>query len=427
MKKLRLAVLTASVLACPASVFAADLVLTNARVWDGTGSSVIENGTVVFEDGRILHVGAGEYADTSGVDVIDVGGRTVMPGLINAHFHLFFDFYSDKAYVGRSEADVAAFARDKLPAILSAHLENGFTTMVSAIDFWPTVLQVRTAVDEGKLRSPRLLVAGGVLMNPGGHYACRLIPEDERDWCDRHIALPVAESAAARAAVDALAESGVDMIMYDGLTNATGLKPDVVRAISEQADRHGLAVLVHNADARDAAAMVEAGVDGFLHPPGVTPDPTGELLRPVGAAGTPLAITLGRSERTIRRGLASDRQKQEYEVVRGNVLSLLDAGATPLFASDYPGIPASNVATMVTGVMKGVGLSNLQILHSATRDAARVLREPELGTIAPGQIGDVIIVDGDPIADLAALSKVTLVVKEGVIQYDNMTKAPTGE
>lgn len=401
--------------------------LTNARVWDGTGSSVIENATVVFEGRRILYVGADKHADTSGAVVVDVGGRTVIPGLINAHFHLFFDFYSDKVYVGRSEADVAAFTRDKLPGILSGHLENGFTTMVSAIDFWPNVLQVRADVDEDKLRGPRLLVAGGVLMSPGGHYACRVLPEDERDWCDRHIAVPVADPAAARAAVDVLAKSGVDMIMYDGLTNTTGLKPDVVRAISEQADRHGLAVFVHNADARDAAAMVEAGVDGFLHPPGVTSDSTGELLRPVGAAGTPLAVTMGRSERTIRRGLASERQKKDYEIVRRNVLHLLDAGATPLFASDYPGIPAGEVAAMVTKVMKGVGLSNLQILQAATRDAARVLRIPEIGTIAPGQFGDVIVVDGDPIKDLAALSNVMLVVKDGVIQYDNMTKAPTAE
>ncbi len=404
----------------PAS--AADLLITNARLFDGTGSGMIENASIAVANGRIEAISATPLV-AAGATVIDAGGKTVMPGLINGHFHLFFDFYNEPPYVPRSDAEAQAFAREKLPEILAGHLEQGFTSMVSAIDFWPYIVDVREQVATGRLKGPRLFIAGGVLMNPGGHYACRAHTGIEKQWCDEHIAVPIDQPELARAAVRKFVEGGVDMIVYDGLTNTTGLKTEVVAAMTDEAHRHGLRVLVHNADARDAGALVEAGVDGFLHPPGGTRDTDGTLLAQVGAKQIPLAITLGRSERNIRLGRATERQIRDYEAVRHNVLTLLAAGAVPIFASDYPGIPPEEVAQMVVHVLSGVGLSNEAILLAATRDAAhRMLGRQDLGTLEPGKVADLIIVDGDPLDDLAALSRVRLVVKGGAVVVDRRSQ-----
>ncbi|MDT4855096.1 Amidohydrolase family protein [compost metagenome] len=289
---------------------------------------------------------------------------------------------------------------------------------------WPFIAEARDEVRAGKWPGPRLFIAGGVLMAPGGHYICQALQGDQRQWCEESVAIPIATPEQAREAVGRYAQGEVDVIMYDGLTNSRGLDKPVVAAMVDEAHARGLRVLVHNADARDVPGMVEAGIDGFVHPPARTRDEDGSLSSTAGQRQLPVAITLGGAERAIARGVATPAQRENYETVRHNVIALLEAGALPVFASDLPGLPAADVAPLATRALSGVGLSNAQVLQAATRNAAHgLLGRNDLGTLAPGKLADIILVDGNPIEDLGALSRVRLVIKDGVVVSDWRDKA----
>ncbi len=101
--------------------------------------------------------------------------------------------------------------------------------------------------------------------------------------------------------------------------------------------------------------------------------------------------------------------------MQNNVQVMLKAGAVPLFTSDVPGIPPTEVVPMVTGVMTGQGIDNKTILLSATKEGGKALGAKNLGTLEPGKIADVILVDGNPLKQIADLQKVKTVIKDGKI------------
>ena len=121
-------------------VAAQDLVITNGRVLDGTGR-IVERGTVVVRGGKIVSVGQGAPAGNAG-RTIDAGGKTVMPGLIDAHRHLI-------------QGDPARWLADRAPAQMQEFLDAGFTTVLSAIDAAP-ILEARKQIADGTMRGPRL-------------------------------------------------------------------------------------------------------------------------------------------------------------------------------------------------------------------------------------------------------------------------------
>ena len=398
---------------------AADIVITNARVFDGTGRDSLANASVIIENGRVLRVEPGTTTQTAPV-TIDAQGKTVMPGLINGHFHLFWDFYSTPPVnPATSDAQALAYMRDIMPGRLKAHLQQGITSLYSPIDYTPHIFDLRAKVAAGEMSGPRLFVAGPVLMHSGHHYACTDPTPAALEWCNQRISLPTDTPEQARASVRALADKGVDVIAFDAVTNQPELDTASLAAMVQEAHQRGLRVVSHNTNSRDVPALVEAGIDGFVHPPGISPDPEGSRVSVAGRQGLPLTITLGFYQRYIAEGHATPADIQNYEIQLSNVKHMLAAGAVPIFASDMPGLAPEEVVPTVTGVMSGVGLDNKRILLSATRDAARaLLGRPDLGTLEPGQIADLIMLDGDPVADLAALTKVQLVIKDGKIVSD---------
>ena len=126
-------------------VWGQDLVIANARIIDGNGG-VIENGTVVVQDGRIASVSAGP-ADSGGAQVIDAGGMTVMPGFIDAHRHVI-------------SGDPDPWLAEQAVPRMQEFLDAGFTAVLSAGDNLDAILELRRRLDEGELRGPRLIVAG---------------------------------------------------------------------------------------------------------------------------------------------------------------------------------------------------------------------------------------------------------------------------
>lgn len=288
-------------------------------------------------------------------------------------------------------------------------------SVISPIDFEPYIYNVREKVAKGEITGPRIFTAGPVLLNDGDYYACAGLTGDDLKWCNQHVRLPINTPEEARKSVQKLIAQKADVVVYDGVTNKTVLNKEVLVAIVNEAHKNNLKVFVHNADAKDVPEMVAAGVDVFIHPPAVTKDVDGKYLKIIGEKKMPIAITLGFMQRYIKLDFATDKDKNDYKIMENNVQVMLKAGAIPLFTSDVPGIPPTEVIPMVTRVMSGEGIDNKTILLSATKEGAKALGAKDLGTLEPGKIADVILIDGNPLKQIADLQKVKTVIKDGKV------------
>ena len=399
---------------------AADLIIKNANVFDGTGSDLIQNANVIIEDGKIKAIQKGKLKEKAD-QIIDAKGKTVMPGIINSHLHLFWNFYDlPPVMPATSDAQADAFIQGELSQRLRGHLEQGITSILSPIDFWPYIDRVKKKVESGEISGPRVFMAGPVLLHSGEYYACGGLTGTELDWCNEHVRLPIDTPEQARESIKKLVSYNTDVVVYDGVTNLKEFNQDALKVIVDEAHKHNLKVLVHNADAKNVPAMIDAGVDVFIHPPSITKDTDGKYLNILGEKKIPIAITLGFLERYIGLGFAADKDKNDYDILSNNVQVMLKAGAVPLFTSDVPGIPPQEVIPMVTRVMKGQGIDNKTILLSATKEGAKALGAKNLGTLAAGKIADVIIVDGDPLQDISTLQKVKVVIKDGAVAVNHL-------
>ena len=399
--------------------YAADLIIKNANVFDGTGSGLIKNAHVIIEDGKVKAIKTGKVKEKSD-QVIDAKGKTVMPGIINSHLHLFWNMYDlPPKLPATNDAEAKTFIDGELKERLNGHLAQGITSILSPIDFWPYIDEVKKKVEAGEITGPRVFMAGPVLIQSGDYYACAGLVGAELDWCNEHVRLPIDTPQQAKESVQKLVRYKTDVVVYDGVTNQQNFNLASLQAIVQEAHKHNLKVLVHNADAKNVPAMIDAGVDVFIHPPAITKDTDGRYLKVLGEKKMPLAITLGFMERYIGLGFASEKDKNDYDIMKNNIQVMLKAGATPLFTSDVPGIPAKEVIPMVTGVMKGQGIDNKTILLSATREGAKALGAKNLGTLEQGKIADLILIDGDPLKDIKALERVQLVVKDGEVVVDH--------
>ncbi|HCA09431.1 MULTISPECIES: amidohydrolase family protein [unclassified Chryseobacterium] len=396
----------------------ADLVIKNANLFDGTGAETVKNASIAIKDGKILSINKGNKT-VKAKKTIDAAGKTVMPGLINSHLHLFFDFYNMPPKMpATSDASAEKFINGDLSKTLRGHLEQGITSILSPIDFGPQIYEVREKVAKGIISGPRVFVAGPVLINSGDYYACGGLTGAELDWCNKHVRLPIDTPELARESVKQLVKSKSDVVVVDGLTNQKVLNKANLVAIVDEAHKNNLKVLIHNSDAKYVKDIVDAGVDGFIHPPGITKDTEGSLVKPIGEHKLPIAITLGFLQRYIGLGYAEEKDKNDYTILENNIQVALKAGAIPLFTSDMPGIPPTEVIPTVIKVMKGEGIDNKTILLSATKEGAKAIGAKNLGTLEKGKIADLIVIDGDPLVDINALLKVETVVKDGKIVAD---------
>ena len=385
-----------------------DVLITNARLFDATGAGLIENATIAIMGNRIQSVSTGETDIRAGT-VIDARGRTVMPGLIDAHVHVFFDFGETGFSYPRSQEELDAYIETRMQEKFNDLLDRGFTTIMSPGDSWPTIVNVRDRVAAGEIRGPRMFVSGGIFTAPGGHPAEGICSGSE--FCAEHVAVEVADEESAREWVRKYAESGVDhlKITYvepDEEPAGPKLSPEVMAAIIDEAHRQGIRALVHAWDAADVNDLVAWGIDGFVHPFGLTLDEDGSLLRSAGEKGLAVSSTFAGAALFTQGPDADPAAVAELELTLSNVRTAMSHGSPLVFGSDMPGFPAETVLSAVTTAMTNIGLSNAEVLRASTRDTAQsLLAQNDLGTLEPGNLADLIIVNGNPLEDLAALEK----------------------
>ncbi len=409
------------ILICPiagATPGQADLAISNVRVITGTGE-VLSDAEVVVSRGRIVSVGR-KQGETPARLKIDGRGKTLLPGLIDAHVHIL---------LGRTVTDEESLAhliREELPGTMDGFLSHGVTTIRSVGDHWPQILEVRRGLAEGKIRGPRLLIAGPVLTAPGGHPASTVCRDNE--FCRAHLAAEISSEEEARQTVQELADGDIKVIklVVDDFARFARSVPqlsfELVRVVIEEAHRHGIQVVGHIVEASTARQALELGLDGLVHPPVAGEEEFDRLLSVLRERPVPVVSTLT---------LGGTRGQRRKDVVK----ALAEAGVPIVAGTDYVARGQGQSHDWSPGgrtlremeLLVEAGLSAQAAIRAATRDAADHLGIlDQTGTVEVGKTADLILVDGDPLADISALRSTELVLRAGQIVADNRNR-PRGE
>jgi len=352
---------------------------------------------------------------------IDAAGRFLMPGLIDCHMHLH-DFFHVT-----DEATMAAYLDQELPEHLMELVSAGVTSIKSVGDPEDHILQTRDRLASGNLRGPRLFVTGPCFTARESHPATTVYGQNP--WYRQRAAVETDSPTEARDVVRRLAERRVDAIkiVHHGGCRGHGvpyyltvkefnwhaqmfkLPRAVLEAIIDEAHKSGLKATVHTFDEDAVISVLEAGADGLEH--GVvnqrlSSDRVIKLLQKNHATYVPTLWILG------------------SELTYANLKEVADAGVRIALGTDtFCGHGKFGENTIVEAERAArAGIAPVRVLRMATKGAAEHLGADLLGMIAPGWFADLLLVDGDPTANISALRNVSLVMKNGEILVDKLGK-----
>lgn len=392
------------------------LVITNARVIDGTGN-VIEHGSVVVQDGKIVSVGA-VASPLPGALEIDAGGLTVMPGFIDSHRHII-------------RGDPAQWMSEQPAVQMQDALDAGFTTVMSCGDPLPPVLELRRQLAEGAVQGPRLLVAGWIpLARPAGPPPTMDPARAESSWAPRVKAegIPAEESVAA---MQQMKELGVDAVKNVLMVTPGGPETETLKLLVAQGKELGLPIITHAVTVEDTLAAVDAGVAILVHTP-VEGEMSEEQTRTIGQAGIPMMTTVGvfvpffstNNEALFRDGTPFPWERL-YHAGEGavNARLLWNAGITLGFGTDtaYGATENRQHRDLLAHEIRSLRMtfSPQDIVTIMTRNSgATVNRAAEIGTLEPGKLGDIVLIEGNPLEHSDALLNVKMVIKGGKVVVD---------
>lgn len=404
------------------------LVLANARIVDGSAPQRGEPVNVVVENGVIR-----EIAKTApqGGERIDLGGRTLMPGLIDAHVHVVASLVS----LGANAALPDALVAHRAAKIMHGMLMRGFTTVR---DVGGCTFSLKQAHAEGLFPGPRLNICGKALGQTGGHTDFRGRYDtrpgfDERlgslgRTCDgidavRHASREEIKGGAQfiKIMANGGVASPVDPIHFLGFSRSE------ITAIVEEAGNAGTYVSAHLYTDAAIRRAVECGVHSLEHC-NLIQSETAKLAANAGCFAVPTLVTYDAlASEGAALGLPPD-SVAKIETVRGAGLASLDimrdAGLAMAYGSDLLGDMHRHQSEEF--VIRGRVLPAHEVIASATGVAARLLRmEGTIGTIAPGALADMIVVDGDPLTDLSLLTgqgrHMPLIMQSGTVFKNTLT------
>ena len=408
------------------------LLFRDARLVDGLSDEPIEGAAVLVVDGRIAEIGSPSLAAPGLADlrVVDLAGRTLMPGLIDAHVHptateIIEDFQRPMPTTLR-----ALVAKHRLEAML----QRGFTTVRDA---GGCDVGLRQATERGLIDGPRLFVAGKALSQTGGHGDERTVNDgDPPDGAYPGEFARIADGVeGVRLAARQELRRGADQIKIcasGGVMSATDpvdmtqYSEDEIRAIVEEAASRRTYVMAHAYGADAIARAVGCGVRSIEH---------GNLIDAEAAAAVaahdafvvPTMVAYEGLDRHGREaGVDAIRLAKNEEVRQaglGAFAVLRAAGARVGFGTDLLGV-LDEMQPLEFSIRAEVE-SAADIVRSATSVNADLLRRPDLGRITVGATADVIVVDGDPLADIGVLARpdstLRMVVIEGHVRMDRLT------
>ena len=399
----RLAARSAALLIVPTLALAQEppvRAFTGLTLIDGTNRAPVPNATIVVRDGRVVAAGPGATVRIPvGARLISLAGKTVIPGLINAHGHV------------------------NGPKDLDTYAAYGVTTVFSLGGEPPSVFAARAAQNTPALDRARVFLAGPVLSPK--------TPDEAR--------AQVAEDAAQKVDI-------IKIRVDDNLGTAPKMAPELYRAVIAEAHKRGMRVATHLFYLADAKSLLDAGSDFVAHSVrdadvdsefiaklkqrNVCVSPT--LMREVSTfvyETTPdffsdsLFLTHANrvwmanlekpdAQQAMRASPAAQRYKVALEVAKRNLKTLSDAGIPIAMGTDTgpTGRFQGYFELMELEQMVSAGLTPRQALTAATRDAARCMKlDRDLGTIEPGKWADFVVLDADPLANISNVRRIASV------------------
>jgi len=406
--------------------------LTGARLFDGTGAAVREGAAVLVEDGIIRHVGDASQPCPEGARQLDVGQRTLMPGLIDAHTHTAGRI---PQVLRGAEAVLPGTPAHFLQAELRDYLRHGVTTIRVTGSQGLTPQEARQAMRYGAFRGPRLLTCGKIISAtaPGGRFYGDMYRE--ADGPDD-----------VRRAVREQIRAGADFIkvMTTGARSNEMEDPDPLQlteaelaAVTDEAHRLGFRVAAHAEGLDGCAAAIRHGADTIEH--GMYLHQRPDLLETMAAAGQVLVPTLSGYYWMAGLGDAVDPADAEpLPEMPPMLIDLayhnLDEGAASMRAARQAGVKIAlgSDMSLATGLeirrMVHHGLTAAEALTAATGTAAEALGlEQHIGTVETGKLADLVIVDGDPVREprlLADPGRIWLVLQLGAPAAGRAPEAP---
>jgi imidazolonepropionase-like amidohydrolase len=380
-----------------------------ARLYDGTGAPAIDNAVIVVRDGRIEAIGPADKVQVSpGAERVELNGKFVVPGLVNAHAHV-----SDVQGLDGGHYDEANLLRQ-----LRLYARYGVTTVASLGGDGPEAIRLRDAED-AKLDRARIHVAGTVVTGT--------TVEEAQAQVDANAAMPT---------------DFIKIRVDDNLGTTEKMKPEIYQAVIARAHQKGLKVASHLFYLEDAKGLLKAGSDFIAHSVrdrelddeaialfkerNVCYCPT--LTREVSAfvyedvpeffsdpfftkdADPAVLETLKEPERMkkMKESEPAQKYKKALDQAKVNLKKAADAGIGIAFGTDTG--PAARFQGyfehMELAMMAEAGLTPEQVLRSATAEASRCLGLEDVGTLEKGKAADFIVVDGNPLEDVSNLRKI---------------------
>ena len=392
-----------------------DLYIANARVVVGDGT-VLERASIGIREDRIHWIGNDSDNESPARLIIDGTGRTVMPGLIDAHVHLMSSEYL------ADDDSLHSYKTVILPHWLNGMLLHGVTTIRTLGVPIRESREFRRKTAEGLIEGPRIVASGPGLTSPRGHPAATMY--GNYPALQKRFVRVATNAAEARAAITEVVEAGMDsplkLVFHGGEPGgrayeimgvpAMRLAPEALEAAIDEAHARGYRVAVHTNDYEDALTAVLAGVDGLEHGVVSAPIPDDRLLRAMLQRGTFLVSTLRLHK--LLHGRAAQ------QIAMDNLKQLHDGGVPVVVGSDTPvgwTYPGLNTVLEVEALV-AAGLTPSAAIRAATRNAALAIEaEDRVGAVREGLLADLVITNGDPTRDISVIRYPAYVISDGKV------------
>lgn len=410
------------------------LAIRAGRLLDPASGTTVPDRTVLVSDGLVEAVLGPADGLPDGTPVVDLGGLTVLPGLIDTHAHLV-----GEVQTAGVPATTTSAAQDALLTVHSARvtLQAGFTTVRDLGPFRAFVdCAVRDAIDAGEVEGPRMLCAGAFITAPWGGGDVVGLAHDIRLPEDLRFGV-VTSPEQVRERVRRLLIGGVDVIKCigtgavltrGGVPGAPELSEAEIRAAVEEAAHYGAFVAVHAHGSEGARRAIRAGARSVEHGSLLDADAIAMLAD----TGTFLGVDLYDGEWALEHGVAdgwpADTMRKLAETMDTGIAAFrmaVERGVRITYSTDSGVYPHELVAKQLETYVR-FGMSPLAAIRSATSVAAECLgRADRVGSLAPGRHADLVAVADDPLADVTTLERPVVVVKGGRIALDRRASGGT--
>ncbi|HBY99200.1 MAG TPA: amidohydrolase family protein [Chloroflexi bacterium] len=387
--------------------------IKNARLIDGRSSSPVERAAILIDGDKIAAAGpesglqySAEYQDSE--KVIDAGGKTIVPGLINVHEHIIWR-RSYGSWADRVVAKDPTWFAIRGAANCLISLREGVTTVRDVGAKGNTTIMLKRAIEDGIIIGPRMMVCGQTIAMTGGHaYETSLVANgpDETRKAARELLLEGADFIK-------LMGSGGGISKVRDFPWSPQFTVEEMRAAFEEAHNAGKKTTIHCHPAGQIRRAVEAGVDCIEHGALIDVE-TAEFLA---EKGVQLVPTLSATESFVVMGAEYGRDPESIEQHKrrrpekiGHWRRILETGVILV-----SGVDSLGDLNMELELFVEIGMSPIQAIQAGTSIAAETIdMGDKVGTIEPGKYADLFLVSADPLEDIKNLRKIEWVMKGGM-------------